>query len=446
MSTTNLSATSPTPAASVQAHRGAILHYLDDPGSEARTDAYEYFADGLLLIADGHVQACGPADALLRRLPTDVPLQEHRGKLLIPGFIDTHIHYPQTDIIAADGDGLLDWLTRSAYPAERRFADAAHARATAEFFLDELLRNGTTTALVFGSVQRTSVDAFFAAAAARRLRMIAGKVLMDRNVPADLRDTAASGIGDSEALLQTWHRRDRLAYAITPRFAPTSSPEQLAAAGRLAATYPDAYIHSHLAENRDELAWVAELFPDAESYCAVYDRHGLLRERAVYAHCLHLGDGDRRRMAAAGAVAAFCPTSNLYLGSGLFDSAAADRSGLHYTLATDVGGGSSFSLLRTAATAYEVAQLQAQHLTALRAFYLLTLGNARGLQLQQHIGSFQQGREADFLVLNPAATPLLARRSASCRTLNEQLQVLMMLGDDRVIEQTYVLGTPCSLR
>jgi guanine deaminase len=265
---------------------------------------------------------------------------------------------------------------------------------------------------------------------------------MDRNCPPQLQDTAEQGERESRQLIEKWHGRERLHYAITPRFAATSSPEQLASAGKLAVEHPDVFIHSHLAENRDEVEWIRQLFPRSRSYLDVYDHYGLLRERATYAHCIHLDGEDRRRMAASGACVAFAPTSNLYLGSGLFDLAAADAAGLRFALATDVGGGSSFSMLRTLGEAYKVAQLQSQRLTPLRAFYLATLGAARSLKLEDRIGSFAVGSEADFVVLDPAATPLIARRSAQCRSLEEQLLVWMTLGDDRVIAATYVLGTP----
>jgi guanine deaminase len=310
----------------------------------------------------------------------------------------------------------------------------------AEFFLDELLRNGTTTALVFCTVHAASAEAFFQAAEQRSLRMIAGKVLMDRNCPADLRDTAESGDRDSRRLIAEWHGRERLLYAITPRFAPASSPEQLAAAGLLAREFPEVLIQSHVAENVAEVAWAQELFPDARSYLDIYDRYGLVRERSIYAHCIHFDAADRRRMAQSGAAAAFCPSSNLYLGSGLFDIAASDAAGMRFSIATDVGGGTSFSMLRTLGDAYKVSQSSGQHLSALRAFYLATRGAARALGLEGRIGSFTAGCEADFIALNLCAPALLARRMSSSSTLEEKLLILMTLGDDRAVSATYILG------
>lgn len=422
------------------AHRGAILHFRSDPGAAEDPASFEFLEDGMLVIRGGRVAAAGPARELLPSLPADTPVVDHAGKMLLPGFVDAHIHYPQTDVLGSGGRQLLDWLSSYAFPTEARFADPAHARQVAEFFLDELIRNGTTTALVFCTVHRASVEAVFQAALARRMRIAAGKVLMDRNCPDDLCDTAASGEHDSRELLRAWHGRDRLLYAITPRFAPTSSEAQLQSAGQLAREFPDALIQSHLAENLDEIAWIKELFPHARSYVDVYDHHGLLRERAVYAHGIHLDHADRVRMRQRGACVAFCPSSNLYLGSGLFDMDATDAAGLPFSIATDVGAGTSFSMLRTLADAYKVAQLLRQHLSPLRAFYLATLAGARALRLERQVGSFAVGTEADFIVLDPGATPLLARRMARSRTLSEKLLVLMTLGDDRAVSRTYILG------
>jgi guanine deaminase len=343
-------------------------------------------------------------------------------------------------VIASGGRQLLDWLRDYTFPHEAQFSDLGHAREVAEFFLNELIRNGTTTALVFCTVHRASVEAFFDAAARRGMRMIAGKVLMDRNSPENLRDSATEGERDTRELIEAWHGRDRLHYAITPRFAPTSTEEQLRSAGRLAREYPDVFIQTHLAENRDEIAWVKQLFPTARDYVGVYEQHGLLRDKSVYAHCIHLSHDERARMAQAGAAAAFCPTSNLYLGSGLFDIAATDAAGLRFSVATDVGGGTSFSMLRTMSEAYKVAQLSGQHLSPIRAFYLATLGGACSLGLEARIGRFAPGLEADFIVIDPNATPLLARRMSQSQTLTEKLLVLMTLGDDRAIRHTYILG------
>ena len=421
-------------------HRGQLLSFVSDPGVGADAASYRFYADGALLVDGGRIAALGSADSILAALPNDFPVVDHGRRLLLPGFIDTHIHYPQTDVIAAGGRQLLDWLENHTFVEERRFGDPQHAAEVSEFFLDELARNGTTTAQVFCTVHPASVEAFFSAADRRHLRMIAGKVLMDRNAPPELCDSPAAADRESRMLLERWHGRDRLLYAITPRFAPTSSEAQLQIAGQLARDFPDAFVHSHLAENHDEIRWMRELFPASRSYLEVYDRFGLLRERAVYAHCIHLDEIDRRRLAQSGAAAAFCPTSNLYLGSGLFDLAAADAAGLRFSTATDVGGGTSFNMLRTLDEARKVAGLQGQDLSPLRAFYLATLGAARCLKLDDCIGRLEVGAEADFIVLDPEATPLLARRTTASLKLNDLLRILLTLGDDRTIAATYILG------
>jgi len=422
----------------LQAYRGTLVHALRDPGGG--DDAIEHFEDGLLIVANGRVQGAGPAEALLRGLPVDAEVLDCSGKLIMPGFVDTHIHYPQVDVIASYGGRLLDWLTEYTFPAESRFKDAEVAREGAEFFLDELLRNGTTTALVFASVHPQCADILFEAARARGMRLAAGKVMMDRNCPDYLRDTPDTGYRHSKALIEKWHGVDRLSYAITPRFAITSSNEQLALAGRLAAEHPDVYVHTHLAENSEEVAWARELFPGRRSYLDVYDHYGLVRERSVYAHCIHLDEQDRARMGEAGAAAAFCPTSNLFLGSGLYDLAAADAQGLRTGVGSDVGGGTTFNMLRTVAEGYKVLQLQGQTLTPSRAFYLATLGGARSLYLDERIGNFEPGKEADFVIVDPAASALTARRVNAAATIGDKLFALMVLGDDRNIQAVYLAG------
>lgn len=432
--------TRPAEVTGPAAHRGRILSFLSDPGDGTDAANYRYFADGALLVENGRIAALGPADPVLAQLPAGTPVADHGDNLLLPGFIDNHIHYAQADVIGAGGRQLLDWLQDYTFVEEGRFGDPQHAREVAEFFLDQLARHGTTTALVFCTVHPESVDAFFGAAERRRLRMIAGKVLMDRNAPGGLCDTPERSDRESRALLERWHGKDRLHYAITPRFAVTSSEAQLRVAGRLAREFPDAFVHSHLAETQSEIAWVRQLFPASRSYLDVYDGHGLLRDRAIFAHCIHLDAHDRARMAESGAAAAFCPTSNLYLGSGLFDIAAADAAGMRFSTATDVGGGSSFSMLRTLDEARKVARLQGQDLAPLRAFYLATLGAARCLRLEDRIGQLEVGAEADFIVLDLKATELIARRTAAARTLSDVLRILMTLGDDRAVKATYILG------
>ncbi len=421
----------------MKAIRASILDFTGDP-LQAET-ALRYFADGLLFVEQGRVQAVGDYEALKTDLDR-VELIDHSGRLVLPGLIDAHVHFVQADIIASRGRDLLDWLRRYTFPAEAAFADADLAAETARFFCRELLRNGTTTALVFASVHPRSVDAVFAEAERLGMRLIAGKVLMDRNAPEGLCDTPRSGYEQSAELIERWHGRGRLGYAITPRFAPTSSEEQLELAGLLWREHPSLWLQSHVAENRDELRWVAELFPWSRSYLDVYDHFGLLGERAVYAHCIYLDEQDRRRMSETGTVAAFCPTSNLFLGSGLFDRRQAEAEGMALALGSDVGGGTSFSLLRTAAEGFKVDQLGGYNSSPLRAFYDLTLGAARALCLDDRIGNFEPGREADFIVIDFAGSELLARRIERCTTLEEKLFALMMLGDDRHVAESWLMG------
>lgn len=422
----------------VRAYRAALVHCLDDPG-RAGADAVVHQADGLLLVEDGHVAACGPWAELGSTLAADVPVLHLPGRLLTPGFVDTHIHFPQIDMIGAFSGQLLDWLEEKTFPAERAFAERAHADEAAQAFLAELLRNGTTTAMVFGSVHRASVEALFEAALARNMRLIAGKALMDRG-PDGLRDSVETGRAETDGLIRDWSRRGRLGYAVTPRFALSSSPEQLAAAGEILRAHDHVWMQTHVAENPREAAAVAEAFPDSRDYLDVYDRFGLVTGRSVFAHGVHMTDRSLHRMAAAGAAIAHCPTSNLFLGSGLFDLARAEAHGVTVGLGTDVGAGTSFSLLTTAAAACNVSQMKGSPLDPLRAYYLATLGGARALGLEDRIGSFQVGREADFVALDPWSTPLLARRLAGVTDLREILFALMVLGDDRAVARTWVAG------
>jgi len=430
--------------------RGQLLHFLADPGMGDDPAAWQFFDDGGLWIRDGRIQAAGPWAALTAALPPGVgesaTVHDYRGHLVLPGFVDCHLHYPQAGVIASYGRQLLDWLNDYVFPAEARFADASEAERSAAFVVDRLLAHGTTTASVFATVHPHSVDAFFAAAEARGLRMLCGKVLMDRNCPPDLRDTAAGGMADSLRLIERWHGRGRLRYSLTPRFAPTSSPEQLRLCGELLASQPGLHLQTHLAENPCELDWVRQLFPTRGSYLDVYQHYGLAGPRSLHAHCIHLDAAERRSLAAGGAAAAFCPGSNLFLGSGFFNLDASREAGLRVGLATDIGAGTGFSLLRSLAQAYEVGQALGAPLPALRGFYLATLGGARALYLDDCIGSFQPGREADFIALDWAATPELAWRMERCQTLAERLFALMMLGDERCVVATHVMGEVAFVR
>jgi len=418
--------------------RASLFDFNADPSTSA--SALRFIEDGLVIVNAGVIDACGEYAALRAQLDAGTRLLDHSGCLVTPGFVDTHIHLPQIDVIASPASGLLDWLERHTFPAEMRFADPAVAAEAARFFLDELARNGTTSALVFGTVHAGSVEALFEEASRRNVRLIAGKCLMDRHSPQALRDTAEQGVRDSADLAARWHGRGRLGYAITPRFAASSTPRQLELAGELARSRPELYVQSHVAENVDEVRLVQELFPDARSYLDVYDRAGLLRERSVYAHCIWLDAIDRQRMQESGAAAAVCPTSNLFLGSGLFDFRAALDSRMAISLATDVGGGQSFSMLDTMRAAHEVARLKGEPLSALQLWYWASRGSAIALGWQDAVGRLAPGFDADLILLDPRATPLIARRTGRAESLEEILFALIVLGDDRVVRETFVAG------
>ncbi len=423
-----------------KAWRSAILHCIANPNEVGDDKAFEYFQDGLLVVKDGLISALGDAASLLASLDAEIEVEHHPDALIIPGFIDTHIHYPQSDMIASYGVQLLDWLNTYTFPEESKFADKDYASDVAERFLTELLRNGTTTALVFGTVHKQSVEAFFEAAEQRDLRMICGKVMMDRHAPEYLTDTPESSYQDSKTLIETWHEKGRLHYAVTPRFAPTSTPEQLSQAGKLLSEFDNLYLHTHLSENVNECEWVQQLFPEAKNYLDVYDQHQLLSERSVFAHGIHLCDQEYQRLSDTGSAIAFCPTSNLFLGSGLFNLQKAEFHKVNVGMGTDVGGGTSFSMFSTLNEAYKVIQMQGQNLDPIKAFYLATLGGAKALRLEDKVGNLAVGSEADFVILDKTATPLLKTRLERSSTIQDTLFALMILADDRAIKSTFAMG------
>jgi guanine deaminase len=428
----------------MQAYRASLLRFNDQ--HQAVFDE-----DGLLVVGDdGKVLAAGSYGALKVQY-AQVTTQHWPGRIMAPGFVDTHVHYPQVDVIGSPADGLLPWLENYTFPEEKRFQAHEYSAQAASFFIAELLRHGVTTALTFATSHVASVNALFEAAQVSGQRIITGKCLQDRHCPDGVRDDTEQSLIDTEALIQRWHGQGsgRLGYAITPRFVPTCSDAQLRGAGELAAKYPDVWLQSHVAENTDEIAWVRDLHPKARSYLSVYDDFGLLRNRSVYAHCIHFDDVDRVLMHERGVAAAVCPTSNLFLGSGFFDFASAAESGMLHGLASDVGGGTSFSPFKTMLAAYYVARssaltggvakasvtLNPQHL-----WWLHTAGAAQALGLEGMVGNLAAGCDADFVVLNPQATPLLARRTARAQSLDELLFALIVLGDERVVERTCVFG------
>jgi len=428
--------------------RGRLLSFLAAPKGAGDAASYRYIPDGVVVVEAGRIARVGPAAEVLPALPAGTAVDHYPDELILPGFIDAHLHFPQTQVIASYGAQLLDWLQKYTFVAEQRYADQAYAERQAKWFLGELLANGTTTAAVYGSVHPGSAEAFFAESERLGTAMIAGKVMMDRNAPSGLLDTAQSSYDDSRALLERWHGKGRQRYAVTPRFAITSTEAQLEAAGALAREFPDAYVQTHIAENLKEVAAVRELFPDSRDYLDVYDRYGLLGPKTLFGHCIHLEERERRRMAETGSVAVFCPTSNLFIGSGLFPlrvlqgrELARRDPPVRIAAATDVGGGTSYSMLRTLGEGYKVQQLQGTNLSALEAFHLVTAGNAEALGLQDETGTIAPGRCADLVVLDARATAAMAHRMEAVEAdLEEELFILMTLGDDRSVKATYVQG------
>ena len=415
---------------------GQTLAFDADPFRGDPAAAATHETRGAVAVEEGRILAVGPADRLRAAYP-GARTVDHGDALILPGFVDAHAHYPQTAIIASWGKRLIDWLETYTFPEEARFGRQGHANATAERYLDLVVAHGTTSVCTFCTIHPGSVDAIFEAAAARGMALWAGKTCMDRNAPDDLRDSAQSAYDDSRALLARWHGAGRASYVVTPRFAPTSTPEQLDALGALWAEHPDCLMQTHLSEQTDEIAWVRDLFPEARDYLDVYERHGLLGERGLYGHAIHLTARERARLAEAGAAVVHCPTSNTFIGSGLFDMGLART--LRTGLATDTGGGSSFSMLRTMAAAYEVAQLRGMALHPAQLLWLATEGSARALHAPD-IGRLAPGAMADIAVLDLASTPAIAQRHACAESLWEAVFPTIMMGDDRAVAQTYVAG------
>lgn len=427
----------------VVALRGPLLTFSGDPFVDGVESTLVHEPDAIVAMDGGRILHAGPAAQVARALPPSVHVQRNGANtLMLAGFVDCHVHYPQAGIVASYGRQLIEWLESYTFVAEQAFADDGHAQAAAAFYVQEILRQGVTTAANFCTVHAHSVDALFEAALPLDMRMIAGKVLMDRHAPAALRDTAQHGYDESKALIDRWHGRGRLGYAITPRFAATSTPEQLLAAATLWREHPDCLLQSHIAENRAEVAWIAELFPEATGYLDVYERHGLIGPRSIYGHGIWLTEQELARCHATGTAIAHCPTSNAFLGSGAFDLARAKGGGrpVRVGLGTDVGGGTTFSMLRTMGAAYAAAQAHGSALSGAHAFYLATRGGAQALHLDDRIGSIAAGMEADLVVLDLHSTPLIEQRMRRAESLEEALFVQMTLADERAVKATYVAG------
>ncbi|RXZ44005.1 guanine deaminase [Crenobacter cavernae] len=422
--------------------RGAMLTFKDDPFEKDMKDCMVHESDAIILIEDGKIKDVGPAADMLKKVPAGVEIVSYKDSVIVPGFIDTHVHYPQTQIIGAYGEQLLDWLNNYTFIAEQQFANKDHADEVAEVFLGECLKNGVTSATVYCTVYPQSVDAFFEAAEKRNMRVQAGKITMDRFAPEALLDTPQRAYDESAALAKKWHGRGRAEYVITPRFAPTSTPEQLEMVGQLARDFPTALIQSHVSENVSEVEWVKSLFPDCGSYTGVYDKYGLMRERAIYGHGIHLTEEELEIFHATGASVAHCPTSNFFLGSGAFNvkKAKESRRPIKVGLATDLGAGTSFSMLQTLNEAYKAAQLNGNALSAGHAYYLASRGSAEAIGLEDKIGTIAPGFEADLAVIDLYSTPIISYRMKYAKDFAEALFIQMTLGDDRAISATYVAG------
>ena len=420
--------------------RGRVLTFVAEPGPGDDAAAYKHWQDGAVLMSNGRIAAVGDFKTVIKAAPNDVERIDHRPHLIMAGFIDAHNHFPQMQVIGSYGAQLLDWLNKYTFVEEQKFGGEAHAARIASLFMDEMIRHGTTTAAAYCSVHRASADAYFSEAAKRDMRMIGGKVLMDRNAPEKLTDTPQSGYDDSKELIEKWHGRGRAHYAISPRFGITSTDAQLEMAQALISEHPDCFVQTHLSENHNEIAYTRELFPWARDYTDVYERYGMLGPKSLFGHCIHLGAREIAVMAESRSVAVFCPTSNLFLGSGLFDREGLQNGNVRIAVATDVGGGTNYSMLATMDEAYKILQLRGQKLPPLNSFYMMTLGNARALGLEDKIGTLEAGSDADIVVLDAGATPAMKLRSQTVETLAEELFVLQTMGDDRAVAEVYVAG------
>jgi guanine deaminase len=419
--------------------RGRVLTFIEEPQGIEDTASYRYLEDGAVIIENGKVIDLLDYEP---RLAVGAEVIDHRPNLIMPGLIDLHLHYVQAQVLASYAGNLLEWLDTYTFVEEQRFSEQGHAGAIATAFFDELIRHGTTTAVAYCSVHPQSVEAYFAEAERRNMLMIGGKVMMDRHAPPALCDTAQTGYDDTKALIARWHGRGRGHYAISPRFALTSTPEQLEASRALVAEHPDCFVQTHVSENDGEIAEARRLYPDAKDYVGIYEDYGLLTPRTLLGHAIHLSHRETAVLAETGAVAVFCPTSNLFLGSGLFDRERLRTAGVRIGIATDIGGGTSYSMLRTLDEGYKVLQLRGQRLTPLNSFYMATLGNARALGFDDRIGKIAPGTDADLIVLDAGATPAMALRMQTVSRLVEELFLLQTVGDDRAIRETYVAGRP----
>ncbi|WP_208153154.1 guanine deaminase [Sinorhizobium medicae] len=425
--------------------RGRTLSFHREPQGIDDKASYAYESDGALLVENGVITASGAYAMVQAGVPENVAEVDHRPHLIVPGFIDTHLHFPQMQVMASYAANLLEWLNSYTFPEECRFVETAHAERIARHFFEEMVRHGTTTAAAYCSVHKTSTDAFFAESVKRGMCMVAGKVMMDRNAPQGLLDTPETSYDETRAVIADWHGTGRNHVAITPRFAITSTPEQMEAVRSLVDEFPDLHVQTHLSENRDEIAYTLELYPEAADYTDVYARYGLLGPKSLFGHCIHLSEREADAMSDTGSIAVFCPTSNLFLGSGLFPLRALTRRQrpVRVSVASDIGGGTSYSMMKTLDEAYKILQLQGERLNPFDSFYMMTRGNAEALSLAGRIGTLEPGTDADLAVLDMAATPAMELRAEVVNSLADELFLLQTMGDDRAVVETYVAGKPC---
>ncbi len=424
--------------------RGRLLSFKRAPLSIDDTASYLHIEDGGLLVSEGKIAAIGEYTDIRAQAPEGVTEKDHRPHLIVPGLIDMHLHFPQMQVIGSYAANLLEWLNTYTFPEECRFVESAHAQRIATHFYDELIRHGTTTAVAYCSVHKTSADAFFAEALKRNMLMVGGKVMMDRNAPQGLLDTPELGYDETRQVIADWHGKGRNHVAITPRFAITSTPKQMEAAQALAQEFPDLFIQTHLSENLDEIKYTCELYPEAIDYTDIYVRYGLMGNKTLLGHAIHLSDREADVLSETGAVAVHCPTSNLFIGSGLFPMKKLQRreKPVRIAVATDIGGGSSYSMLRTMDEAYKIQQLLGERLNPLESWYLMTRGNAEALSMVDRIGTLDAGTDADITVLNASSTPAMALKMEVVTSLTEELFLMLTMGDDRTVVETYVSGTP----
>lgn len=421
-------------------YRASILHFSQT--TQDMINGTQFFEDGALVVEEDTIVALGHYADIIHKYPNAAQL-DYRHRLIVPGLIDSHLHYPQTEMIARYGDQLLNWLENYTFPTEHKFESYSYCQHIAKHFVQQLINNGTTTAFAYSTVHKHASDALFAEASKFNMAMVTGKVCMDRHCPESLQDTPETAQRDSHALIEKWHGNGRNLYALTPRFAPTSSPKQLSMLGELAQQYPDVFIQTHLSENKNEIEWVKRLFPNQKSYLDVYQHFNMVGPKSLFGHCLHLESEDWQQLAHAKATAVFCPTSNLFLGSGLFELEQAKTNGVSVALATDVGGGTSFSMLSTFAEAYKIGQLQHSRLSALEGLYMMTQGPAQAYGLSHKIGNLNPGTYADFIVLNPHFNALAQLRCSDVESGEDVLFALSFIGDERAIEKTYIAGKQC---